>query len=603
MSTRARGPLSPQLIVGLASPNNVVLSPRGDQIAFTLESGAAQRVYQMDVRGGWPALVTPELQSYGRPTWAPDGRRLAAVAGNTLWRFNRTGGGASKLHQHDAGISDPVWSPDGAQIAFRSRERGWGQLWTVPFDGGTPRRLTSAPADNDNAVWSPGARYVAYTSIRANLLERDLYTVDAATGRETNLTAGSSGVNAAPCWSPVGGRLAFLSERDGYLHLYTRGRDGEVQQLTAGPWEDGHLGAHSPGSLCWSPDGAEIAFLRNRDGCMDVMVTDAAGESVRRISPGDGNWGLCGWLPDGRRIVATFDSPTQPPDIWLLDAQGGPAEQITFSMAGVDAEDLAPPERVRYDARDGTVISGWLYRARGEAAGDGRVPAIVACHGGPNAQMRCSWQPLFQLLAQEGYAVLAPDFRGSTGYGRAFRQANFGDWGNGDLGDVVDAAHWLRGQPWVDAERIGVYGGSYGGYLVLCALTRSPETFRCGVDLYGDSEIAESYHHGDRVGRLDLQRQMGTPDAAPEAYRRGSPVYLADQVKAPLLVLHGRDDRRVVPRMSERMIEALRIEGKFFEHHFYEGEGHGFRSPDARKDAMQRTLAFLARHLKGDPAE
>src|SRR5262249_53887216 len=156
-----------------------------------------------------------ELKRYGRPAWSPDGRRLATVSENALYRMNDNGTGVQRLHEHPAGIAEPAWSPDGATIAFRSRGRGWDQLWRVPFDGGTPRRLTATPADNDSLQWSPGARFLAYASVRDDLLTRDIYTVDAASGRETNLTAGSRCFNLAPAWAPAGGRLAFLSERDG----------------------------------------------------------------------------------------------------------------------------------------------------------------------------------------------------------------------------------------------------------------------------------------------------------------------------------------------------------------------------------------------------
>jgi dipeptidyl aminopeptidase/acylaminoacyl peptidase len=591
-----RGPLSPALIAGLASPSNAVLSPRGDQIAYALDERDAQRLYRLPITGGWPRLITPELRRFGRPAWAPDGRRLVAVADNALWRLRDDGTECVRLYGHPAGLSAPAWSPDGATIAFRCRARGWDQLWTIPFEGGEARRLTEAPADNDAPLWSPGARYLVYSSVRDRLLERHLYRADATTGREECLTAGSGCINLAPAWSPVGARLAFLSERDGYLHLYVRERDGSIRQLTAGPWEEGHLGATSPGTLCWSPDGSEIAFLRNRDGCFDVMVCDAMGEAVRRISPGDGNWGILGWLPDGRRLAATYDSPTQPPDIWLLNAEGGPATQLTFSGAGFRPADLVTPERVRFQSRDGLTIAGWLYRPH--TVEPGGCPALIALHGGPHAQSRFSWQPLFQLLVQEGYAVFAPDYRGSTGYGRDFRQANMGAWGSVDLGDILDAARWLRGQSWIDPQRIGVYGASYGGYLVLCALAHAPECFRCGIDLYGDSDLAESYRLGDRVGRLDMERQMGRPEENAAAYARGSPARFAEQFAAPVLILHGREDKRVVPQMSELMRDALLREGKYVECHFYEGEGHGFRSPAARIDSMERILGFLERFLR-----
>ena len=169
----------------------------------------------------------------------------------------------------------------------------------------------------------------------------------------------------------------------------------------------------------------------------------------------------------------------------------------------------------------------------------------------------------------------------TTGYGRTFREANTAEWGHADVHDVQDAGHWLRAQSWCDG-RLGVWGGSYGGYLVLGALVDEPDLWRAGVDLFGDSEIAESYRHGDRVGRIDLERQMGKPDDPERAplYRRGSPLYRAERIQAPLLILHGRKDKRVVPLMSEKMIEALEIEGKFHEVHWYDEEGHGWQRQD-----------------------
>lgn len=226
-------------------------------------------------------------------------------------------------------------------------------------------------------------------------------------------------------------------------------------------------------------------------------------------------------------------------------------------------------------------------------------PAIIVAHGGPTWQYAFTWEPFDQFLAQEGYVILGLDFRGSLGYGTKFRRANFGVWGVKDTQDIVDGAEWLKSLPYVDPERIGIYGGSYGGYMVLCALAFHPGIFACGIDLYGDSEIAESYRKGDRWGRLDLKRQMGTPEENPAGYRRGSPVYDAEKIEAPLLILHGKEDNRVVPYMSEKMIEALKIEYKFFEYHFYDNEPHGFYKPENMKDSYERIYNFLEKYLKG----
>jgi dipeptidyl aminopeptidase/acylaminoacyl peptidase len=219
-------------------------------------------------------------------------------------------------------------------------------------------------------------------------------------------------------------------------------------------------------------------------------------------------------------------------------------------------------------------------------------------HGGPTSQSLRSWTPFKQLLVREGFAFLDVDFRGSTGYGRKFRLANHREWGHADAQDMVDAARWAAEQPWSDG-RFAIYGGSYGGYLTLCALVEEPSIWRAGVDLYGDSEIAESYRHGDRLGRVDLHRMMGSPDEPERAelYRRGSPVYRAERIEAPLLLLHGRKDKRVVPLMTERMVEALEIEGKHHEVHWYDEEGHGWERRENRRDAYNRIVAFLKRHV------
>jgi dipeptidyl aminopeptidase/acylaminoacyl peptidase len=263
------------------------------------------------------------------------------------------------------------------------------------------------------------------------------------------------------------------------------------------------------------------------------------------------------------------------------------------------------PERVRFNARDGLPIEATLWRpasATGRRGGT-QVPAIVYLHGGPTGQNERLWQPFKQLLVREGFALLDVDFRGSTGYGRAFRETNRGEWGHADAFDCIDAAQWLMKQPWCDG-RLAAYGGSYGGYLVLCCLVGEPSLWRAGIDLYGDSEIAESYRHGDRLGRIDLHRQMGSPDdpANSAAYRRGSPLYQAERIEAPLLVLHGRKDRRVVPLMSEKILEALAIEDKHHEFHWYDEEGHGWQQRANRRDAYERILAFLKLHVRNEAA-
>jgi dipeptidyl aminopeptidase/acylaminoacyl peptidase len=493
----------------------------------------------------------------------------------------------------------PRWSPDGTQIAFYSRRRGWSQIWLVPAACGDPRRLTDAPQDNDDLQWSPDGRRIAYSSIRGDLNNRDIYCVAVETGHEQRLTDAPDCFDGAPAWSPDGGRIAFLSDQDGWIHVYLMAADGSGRErLTSGPFEDGWptLGR---GHLLWSPDGGSIAFVRNREGKLDLMTVDTRDGSIGRINQGEGFYQPAAWLPDGNGLLAAVSRPDAPADLVVLLNDGSESPLTRSLGGGLHNEDFALPERCSFENGDGFTISGQLYRPR-SAGPSSPCPAIVHPHGGPTYQSYYAWpDPMVQLFVQEGYAVLEPDFRGSSGYGREFRLANAGQWGVGDARDCIDAARYLAGMEWIDSDRLGIWGGSYGGYLALCCLVESPRTFRAAIDMFGDSEIAESYRRGDRLGRLDLQRQMGFPDTNEAAYRAGSPVYRAESIEAPLLILHGRDDGRVVPKMSERMIEALRIEGKFFEHTFYEGEGHGFRRPETRRDAYQRMLTFFDKYLKG----
>ncbi len=342
-------------------------------------------------------------------------------------------------------------------------------------------------------------------------------------------------------------------------------------------------------------------------------TVDAASAGTR-IDPWPGVWRAVGWTADGAWIAAIGENETRPQDLWLLPVPGVAAadarpRQITDSRpavlaAALGASRIPAGERVSLTARDGLRLEGTLWRptaATGKRGGQ-RVPTIVYPHGGPTGQAMRTFSPFKLLLTEAGFAVLDIDFRGSTGYGRAFRQANHDEWGHKDAHDIIDAGRWALGQPWSDG-RLAVWGASYGGYLVLCALVEEPAMWRAGVDLFGDSEIAESYRHGDRPGRLDLHRMMGSPDdpARAELYRRGSPVYRAERIQAPLLILHGRKDRRVVPLMTEKMVEALEIEGKTYEVHWYDDEGHGWEQRENRRDAYERTLTFLRTHVLDEP--
>ena len=643
----ATGGLTIERLVAVDSPREIRVHPKDRVIAYTQEASGARQVFVAPLRGGSPIAITASEKDVGDPQWSPDGRRLAYTRGDDIRMVDVDGSRDVLVSSHPAGGSMPRWSPDGRQIAFVSRRRGWSQVFIV--DAPVPRRgrpardpkppearaITATGFDVEDLAWSADGRSIATQSFRApDFALSELHVVELAAGQERRVAGGGNEWAAGPRPLPGGGFL-YLSDADGWFQVVRLGADGRTKTvLTSGKRDHGEPSGGYGYAALPAPDGARFVHSAVHDALIDLIVAPIGGSGPLKrprgrppknspfvvstgagqiVNPWPGVWRSVGFTADGTTLVAIGESQDRPQDVWVLPVPGvAPASarprQVTSSMPAVlvaafGADRTIQGERIWFKARDGLRIEGTLWRPAAATGkrGTTRVPTVVYPHGGPTWQAYRAWVPFKQILVREGFAFLDVDFRGSTGYGRAFRDANVGEWGNADTHDMVDAAQWVAGQPWSNG-RLGIYGGSYGGYLVLCALVDEPSLWGAGVDLYGDSEIAESFRHGDRPGRLDLARMMGSPDdpAKSAAYRRGSPVYRAEAIEAPLLILHGRKDKRVVPLMTEKMVEALEIEGKHHEVHWYEDEGHGWEKRENRRDAFNRIRLFLRRHLMDD---
>ena len=638
-------PLTIERVTAFDPPREFRLHPRDRSVAYTAESGGTRQLFVMPLRPGVPIQLTASEKPITDPQWSPDGRRLAFVRDGSIWVVDADGSRLVPVSEHPAGASRPRWSPDGQSVAFVSRRRGWSQVWRIaapiPRRGrpaahpkpAEPVALTAAGIDVDDFSWSPDGGRIAISSQREDRgWWSSVSVVDVTTGAEHRIASGSAW-ECGPRWLADGG-LLLLSDADGWFQIVRLDpllRDRT--QLTSGAREHGDpTGLYGHVALP-SPDETRFVHQDIHDGVSDLIVapltaavpqkrprgrppknprpgSTAAGPGVR-IDPWPGLWRAVAWTADGAWVAAIGENERRPQDLWLLPVPGTAAEgsrprQLTDSLPAVlRPARFAEAERVSFTARDGLRIEGNLFRpsaATGKRGG-ARVPTVVFIHGGPTWQSFRSWLPFKQVLVREGFAVLDVDFRGSTGYGRAFRLANVDEWGHADVHDCIDAGRWAAEQPWSDG-RLVVHGGSYGGYLTLCALVDEPAMWTAGVDLYGDSEIAESYRHGDRPGRLDLHRMMGDPDDPTRSagFRRGSPVYQAERIEAPVLLIHGRKDKRVVPLMTERMVEALTIEDKHHEVHWYDDEAHGWERRENRRDAWNRIVAFLRVHALGKPA-
>ena len=388
-----------------------------------------------------------------------------------------------------------------------------------------------------------------------------------------------------PAWSPDGATIAYASERSGFYELHLAGATRTASSRSAGA---DHL------ELAWHPDGTRLLAVRGRRNRFDVVVVDAATGEAEVVAEG-GAWGCPHWTPGGR----------DPRHL------RGPRDAARAAPRRRRARRHAPAPRATrrapYAALEEVVASprSTAWRSRPSCAGrrtprpSSRCPPIVYPHGGPTDAYLDDWDGHAQYFVDKGYAWLAPNFRGSTGYGRDYERLNHGVWGVKDTEDCLAAADYLRTLDWVDGERLGIFGASYGSYMALAAVTDDPEhRFRCAVAKYGDCDIA----HLLGAGR-PLRRAGPRADDGPAVRARARPTAPARPTtacrtsEAPLLIAHGERDERVSPKQSEQLVAELRRLGKTFEYVTYPTEGHGFLRAGPQLDFYRRLERFLDWHL------
>ena len=581
------------------------LSPDGEQVAFIWERDGRSDVFVQALAGGWPRRITPDR---GRtiywwdspPRWSPDGRWLAFAQGGHVQVAPAGGRGLPRTITDFTGSAwSPVWLPDSEHLIVNAARRDGSVLLLTDRNGRWPRTLAEDPSDNLDAAPAPDGRAVGYIHRPLDDLNRwDLRVVDITNGAARTLF-GLPGEKAwSPRWSPDGERIAFLSQRSGWTEVWAVRPDGAgLRQLT-------RLGRDVV-EFAWSPDGTRLALTADREGDVDLLLVAAATGETRTLRPLGGCYAAPCWSPDGRFLTVEYEDATRPPDLYRVDIETGAMTQLTFSLPpALEALDLVTPEHISYRSFDGLEIPALLWRPKlplplGEGRVKGRLgPAIVRPHGGPADHYKNQWDGLAQYFVAKGYTFLTPNFRGSTGYGRDFEHANYGDWGVGDTQDVLHGARHLHTLG-IDPARVGILGSSYGGYMVACCLARDPDyLFACGVSKYGDANVYTSWAQCERGTRLYTEMMLGHPRDNWAVYRAASPIHETANVRAPVLLLHGLEDDVVPPQASEEWAEALRRHDKVFEYVTYAGEPHGFLRYETEMDWMRRTERFFDWYLR-----
>jgi len=568
------------------------ISPDGTQVAFSWNRTGQWEIYLLPLSGaGDPRQLTGGPGGKFNPQWSPDGRRLAYVLDldgseaydlcvcdlSTDRHANLTPDTAHALQPNFA------WSPDGEQIAFLSDLAGRFDTYLTSASGGEARLVLSTSHPDWEVAWSPCGRWLA---VVAEASGQDYWTyIVPAEGGEPRIVGTASGPICAKDsrWSPDGARLAFASDTQGQFEigLYELAT-GEIRWLTEGEGD-----RERP---AWAPDGSRLAFVASRGPVTEVTVLELDGGAAVSYRVAPGVHYRPRFTADGQRLLLVFDSPGHPCDLWQLDTADGSLRQLTHSLpAGLQRGPFAMPEQVRYPSLDGTSVPALLYRP---APGSG--PAVVYVHGGPNWLTQVTWDPLVQHMVSRGWAVLAPNYRGSTGYGRAWQLASRFDLGGCDTEDVVAGADYLAREGLADPARIAVTGRSWGGYLTMTAMTGYPDRWAGGSAVVpfinwftAHANSREDLQHWDR-------ENFGDPERDRELYRERSPYFSLERIAAPVQMICGAHDIRCPASESVQARDRLRALGKACELALYEDEGHSFLKIENIIDAKRRQMAFLA---------
>jgi dipeptidyl aminopeptidase/acylaminoacyl peptidase len=580
----------------------LALSPDARTLAVVSDQGAGTyEAWTLPSTGGTAqrAVTVPE-HAVRSLCWSASGELLAAA--------DR---GGTELHQlyvrHPDGPVTPVsvdpagkvqrllsWnaaSPDGRRVAFSSNARVATDMDIVlaDLDTGAERQLITGAAWHVAGGWSPDGARLLVMRVLDNTTQ-DLLIVDPRTGEAREITTHEENVQHIPAGWFRDGRVLEITDQ-GSEHLWLAALDPQSGRRDAvdRPKWDVELAASSA-------DGRVQIWSVNEDGYSRLRWRRDDGRIQERDLRG-----VCEDLvlsADGSRAAFARISATEPWQAWTLDIPTGDARVALTTAFGVPRGELVEPEMLRIPAADGD-IPCFVYRPRGAR---GPVPAVLYPHGGPEGQSRPAFSAHLTHLAaivHRGIALVVPNIHGSTGYGRAWQVAIHKDWGGIDLRDLRAVSDWMTKQPDFDRERLGVYGGSYGGFATLMCVTRMPELWRCAVDVFGVANLITMLENAQPNWRRFLARWIGDAERDREKLVERSPITHIEKVRCPMLILQGENDPRVPKEESDQVVERLRGLGRRVEYVVYPGEGHGFTKRANAQDAYGRIVDFLTKELLG----
>lgn len=606
--------------LNIRSAASPALSPNGDRVAFLTNITGTPQVWMVGAQGGWPEQMTFYSDRVDFVRWAPDGSGLI---------FAKSKGGDENAQlfwlapdgsEIRALTNDPTvrhnfggWSRDGKKISYASnkRDRNFFDVYVMDVATGREELVYQQDGSNQPVDWSFDNRYLIVSHENEKLsLDNDLYLVDTQTKQATLLTPHEGAAEFGNVnFTPSGHSIFFGTndKREFYslaeMNLTTR----KVDIIDDTSWD--------LDSAQMSDDGSLFAYTINHDGFSELYVRDLETDGKPLITvmkekqapvalPGKGDVGGLQFSKDNSQLAFTFNGAAYNSDVWLYDLKTRKLTQVTHSStAGIPRDSFTPPQLIHYKSFDGREIPAWYYRPAtlhifSASPRPENLPVLVSVHGGPEGQEQPTFSATYQYFLSRGYAVLAPNVRGSTGYGKTYTHLDDVRKREDSVKDLAAAVEWLKTRGGADPRRIAVMGGSYGGYMTLAAVTLYPDLWAAAVDTVGIANFESFLKNTSGYRRKLREVEYGSLENDLDFLRSVSPLSKVDRIKTPLMIIAGKNDPRVPYTEAEQMVKALRERNATVEYKLFEDEGHGVAKLSNRLIVYPLMADFLDKYMK-----
>lgn len=661
MSSHLIRRITPEDIYRFNIVSDPAFSPVESSIAVTVtiadeeSDGYRSHIALIDPADGSMRRLTRSQARDTAPQWSPDGSQIAFLSTRSepkqIWLIRVDGGEATRITDFAAAVDDFCWSPDGGSLAvvsregpvvktdthddeepksdvklitrirYRSDDEGFlderpRNIWIVPLDGNDPRQLTHSDVDDRDPVWSPNGREIAFVTNRTETRHinsaSEIWTVNVESGAEHRVLGGNDAKFSSPSWSPDGSAIAAIGHWEAAAGNAPDSRvwvvrlpHGEPVNITpdfdrsATDTAMSDVFQSSTVRPIWSPSGDTVYFLASDSGATHLCSVSSAGGSVEKLTRSKQRVSAAAIDSDGERFAVVVATAVNPGEICLVTAEGLEGKPITdLNRESLSELRLSQPDRFTVDAPDGRLIQAWMLKPV-DFDPSVKYPMILQIHGGPHGMYADAFMHEFQLMAARGYVVVYCNPRGSSGYGEEFTRASHSCWGEADMPDLMAVVDHVVAQDFVDENRLGVTGGSYGGFMTLWMIGHT-DRFKAAVAQRNVSNLYSFYGTSDIGWTFGEYEFDGKPWERREHFMKYSPISYVENMLTPLLLIHSEKDFRCPIEQSEQVFISLQRLGRDVEFVRFPDENHNLSrsgKPRHRIERLEHIIGWFDRHL------